>query len=50
MLLVYFNLTLSNGDSELDWIVPWKATQYDPVSEEEEKKLGWITSSIKFLI
>ena len=47
MLLVYFNLTLSVGDSELDWIVPWQAP---PVSEEEEKKLGRIESSLKFLI
>ena len=50
MLLVYFNLTVSIGDSELDWIVPWDAPKYDPVSEEEEKKLGCIKSAIKFLI
>ena len=48
VLLVYFNLTVSIGDSELDWIVPWEAPKNDPVSEEEEKKLGWIKSAIKF--
>jgi hypothetical protein len=48
VLLVYFNLPLINGGSELNWILPWEASQYDPVFEEEEKKIGWITSAIKF--